>query len=537
MRNKTSRMKPVQNRREFIQVAASSAAGALLLTSVPRTASAQVARRAIPPNASRFIEPAVEHSRYGLLETTLKVNIPDNGNRIGQDRVFLRSYNGSLTGSTLRVKAGDTIKVHLHNNLPTPTDSAHHGADMNVPHDFNVTNLHVHGVHVSPSGNSDNVLLTVQPGGYQQYEFNIPANHPAGTYWYHPHHHGASALQLSSGMSGALIIEGDIDQVPEIKTAEEKIFLFNQIPYDQNGQVEYTPARAGATNPLEYFSFLGNFSKLGRFTTVNGQPRPIIYMRPGEVQRWRCIHAGVAEFMDMELQGHKLHPIALDGITMGTIDAVDSVLLAPGNRADIIVKAGAPGEYELRKLAKTGSETLLEGMDEPMQVLANIIVAGPPVEMNLPSAKDLQALAPFKPLKETPDSVVQRMTYGSKTLADGKPATGTSIMNVNGKRFDGSVDRTLKLGRVDKWILNAGFSKHPFHIHVNPFQVVDIKNKETGRTKPGFKPYWCDTVVVRSDEEVTLLMHYEDFTGTFVQHCHILPHEDMGMMELVQIVR
>ena len=525
-----------RNRREFIQTAG-SAAGALLLTGLPGTASAQVTRRAIPPNASRFIEPQVERSQYGLLETTLKVNIPDNGNRIGQDRVFLRSYNGGLTGSTLRVKPGDTIKVHLHNNLPTPTGAAHHSADMNIPHDFNVTNLHVHGVHVSPSGNSDNVLIKVAPGGYQQYEFNIPKNHPAGTYWYHAHHHGASALQLSSGMSGILIIEGDIDQVPEIKTAEEKVFLFNQIPYDENGQVEYTPARAGATNPFEYFSFIGNFSKLGRFTTVNGQPRPILYMRPGEVQRWRFIHAGVAEMMDIALQGHKLNPIAYDGITTGTIDAVDSVLMAPGNRADVMVKAGAPGEYELRKLAKTGAETLIEGMDEPMQVIANIIVAGPPVEMSLPNAKDLQGLAPFKSLKETPESVTQRMTFGAMTMANGQAATGLNIMNVNGKRFDGTVNRTLKLGRVDKWILNAGFSKHPFHIHVNPFQVVDIKNKATGQTKAGFKPYWCDTVMVRSDEEVTVLTHYEDFTGTFVQHCHILPHEDMGMMELIEIVR
>ena len=191
----------------------------------------------------------------------------------------------------------------------------------------------------------------------------------------------------------------------------------------------------------------------------------------------------------------------------------------------------------MRKLAKTGAETLIEGMDEPMQVIANIIVAGPPVEMSLPNAKDLQGLAPFKSLKETPESVTQRMTFGAMTMADGQAATGLNIMNVNGKRFDGTVNRTLKLGRIDKWILNAGFSKHPFHIHVNHFQVVDIKNKATGQTRAGFKPYWCDTVMVRSDEEVTVLTHYEDFTGTFVQHCHILPHEDMGMMELIEIVR
>ncbi|MFY0581222.1 multicopper oxidase domain-containing protein [Cystobacter fuscus] len=159
-----------------------------------------------------------------------------NGQAQGVDTVKLRSYNGELVGPTIEARPGDTLNILLDNQLPmTHAPGAGH-EDMSQ--DINTTNLHVHGLHVSPSGNSDNVMLELVPGQQLQYEIKIPRDHPAGTYWYHPHKHGSVAIQVSSGLSGALIIRGDIDEVPAIKAAREKIFVIQQIPYVINEQTK-----------------------------------------------------------------------------------------------------------------------------------------------------------------------------------------------------------------------------------------------------------------------------------------------------------
>ena len=139
----------------------------------------------------------------------------------------LRTYNGMLVGPTIRAKPGDTIHLRLINKLPVPdkfpthpqqpepTGHGGHGHQFS----FNITNLHTHGLNVAPQGpidpatgkvpfESDNVLLEVGPGEQQDYRIQIHADHPTGTFWYHAHVHGATAVQLSSGMAGALIIEG-----------------------------------------------------------------------------------------------------------------------------------------------------------------------------------------------------------------------------------------------------------------------------------------------------------------------------------------
>ena len=137
------------------------------------------------------------------------------------DKVRLRSYNGTdvdpdtpYVSPTIEAVPGDTVYVNLHNQLPAdPSCAAHDPAPgepyVNDPHCFNGTNLHTHGLWVNPAGNGDNVLLSINPGVKFQYEYKIPGGHPAGTFWYHTHRHGSTALQVSSGMAGALIIRGD----------------------------------------------------------------------------------------------------------------------------------------------------------------------------------------------------------------------------------------------------------------------------------------------------------------------------------------
>ena len=137
---------------------------------------------------------------------------------MGGYRLSLRSYEGNIPGPTLRLRPGEVLRIRLVNDLPPNPDPV--PLDMALPHHFNTTNFHSHGLHVSPGGISDNIFRSMEPGQSYDIEIAIPADHPRGTYWYHPHHHGSADVQMTSGMAGALIVEGDFDDIPEIAAAE-----------------------------------------------------------------------------------------------------------------------------------------------------------------------------------------------------------------------------------------------------------------------------------------------------------------------------
>lgn len=467
-----------------------------------------------------FQNPPSRTSTLRELDVTLEVKYATH--EIAGCAVHHRSYNGKLVGPTLRVKPGDTMNVHLKNLLPPNPDMI--PRDHNVPHDFNTTNLHTHGLHVSPAANSDNVLLRIEPGDDFQFEIKVPKDHPPGTFWYHAHVHGSTAIQVSSGMAGALIVEGGLDEVPEIAQAKEQILLFQQISYDEEGQIE---------NFYEIFG-PGTWDKHKRQTTINGQIVPVIRMRPGEVQRWRLIHGGIRETIMVQLEGHELTEIAVDGIALGKCDTWQQVELQPGYRSDVLVKANPlpPGEtsqeYWLLD-AETSPKLSLLAVTEQRKVLAKVVVEGEPKDMKLPCAPgELANLIPLEPIKDEEISGHQRVAFSVA------PVEGGVAFTVNGRPFDLDHVRKLKLGGADEWTLETAADSlapnHPFHIHVNPFQHT--------RTGPDGRPetIWRDTLIVRKGKPETIRSRYTRYIGKFVLHCHILDHEDQGMMEVVEIV-
>ena len=480
--------------------------------------------------ASEFIEPPVRASQNGLLDTGLRVFFADN--IIGGHPVHLRSYEGLLTGPTLRIRPGDILRILLENDLP-PEDGAMHHEDVNEPHGFNTTNLHTHGLHVDPKDPSDNVLRQIPPGDQWQYQYDIRMDHPAGTFWYHAHKHGSAAVQLASGMAGALIVEGGIDEIPEIRAAKERLFVLQQIPYDEAGTVEYKDVAP---------SFLNDFV---RHTTVNGQLKPTVQMRPGEVQRWRIVNAGIHEQVEVVLVDltnpdappQDLHVIALDGLALGRIDTVPMVEMGPGYRVDILVQLNEPGTYQFAKIEEAAGEGL-HRIREQAQILAEVVVEGEPLPMDLPSDASLRPYVPHKPISDAELTGRQRVDF---EIAEVEGQNEPHFL-INGNRFDPERVRVLRLGDVEEWTLTsdspdyppewglpATFSTHPFHIHVNPFQVMSIGGV------PLDKPEFRDTIFVRKGEDVVIRSRYEVFTGKFVLHCHILQHEDLGMMEVVEI--
>jgi FtsP/CotA-like multicopper oxidase with cupredoxin domain len=516
-----------------------------ILTALPGGAAAQIGTADVPADAQPLPELPVLSSEGGQLNATLRLAYAPNVilSRRGDDRVLLRSYNGGLVGPVLSVRPGDVLNLLLQNALPclkepcvcrseaAPDDGhGHHAAGVPDPSIFNTTNLHTHGLHVSPKDPADNVLREIRPGCAWQFRFDLPQDHPAGTFWYHPHVHGSTAIQVGSGAVGALIVRGGIDEVPEIKAARERILLFQQIPYtcrarEANPDTPCTPADPGR---VEHFSAFGRdkWPQPWQSTTINGAARPAIYMQPGEVQRWRMIHGGVRESIHAAVASRELEPltgwlheIALDGLPTGEVAARTSVELQPGYRADVLVRAPeAPGFYYLLDQASAAEDSLL-AEPESQKILALIVVGGEGRTMRLPTNAQV---APFRLPSVRDEEVAGRPRQEVEfDIRDGR-------FLVDGEEFPGKT-RYLELGKADEWLATSKVANHPFHIHVNPFEVIEtLPDGRERRT-------WRDTILVKERQKVRFRSRYTRFDGKFVLHCHILDHEDQGMMQFVEI--
>jgi FtsP/CotA-like multicopper oxidase with cupredoxin domain/peroxiredoxin len=510
---------------------------------------------------------------------TLEVKYGNN-QKIGTDSVYLRSYNGNLIGPTLKVKAGQTLKINLVNHLPNEPAGGPHGT--NGHHEWNTTNLHTHGLHVKPQADpsspgpaaieSDNVLLELKPGDTQQYAFEVPADHPAGTFWYHAHKHGSTAAHVSSSMAGALIVTRDdsthnLDSIPEVQAAmqtvggieREKIMVFQQIPYittqqDPVGRIEL--ANAGRMfGP-------GQWNQSNRYTTINGQQLPVIELTPGEIQRWRMIDTGFREGLSLQIVKDPgdtgpapdhidFHEIAVDGLALSAIRVTSTIDMFPGYRSDVLVQAPAvPGTYELIDALRT--DHTLQGTAESLKFVAKVVVKNvPAVAMTMPTDDQVRAERLTSLPDPAPSTPVQEAYYG---ITNDGFVIGTAdpgpLGAVSGSPYDPTVARNLDLGLTQRWRIGTRNDAaavgdppppppvgpaHPFHIHVNPFEIVSIKDENGVEQLAAGERLWRDTLSMPPGWTIEFLTKYADFPGSFVQHCHILDHEDRGMMQQITI--
>lgn len=507
-------------------------------------------------------------------------------------QVRLRTYGGNIPGPMVRTRPGEKLTFHIDNQLPPYDSSAWHSLTglshttlMNIPHDLNTTNLHVHGLEVvphlfEPVGTSDSAahMIAIEPGKTKDYTFELPDDHPTGLYWYHPHHHGSTAVQVANGMAGVIIVEGAIDEVPEIAAARDEVIAVQDVGLfespSQPGLWSYDPPQ----NAI-YDTFSGTSSiKNGQgasiaaadsgFTTgdyplrlflVNGSPVfeethnaanptsplgqqlsvPRYQLRPGEVIRFRMLNGCSDNLIPLEVDGHTVYLIAMDGVnfpaprarpyTDGAVDGQEQVLLAPGGRAEFLIQASAtPGVYAIRQLAQ--KQQFLESQGK---VLAEIEVSGEPVNMALPTSLPLPKR--HYPLLKA-DEVKNRRNV---TFDMHFPATQNLVVGldfgINGQMYDETVAPwELKLGTVEEWTIqdnghqSGGSSEgHPFHLHTNSFEVISIGGQAV---EPGTIQ---DTVWVPHNTPVVIRVKFKEWTGKDVFHCHIIPHEDAGMMQNV----
>ncbi len=412
-------------------------------------------------------------------------------------------------------------------------ENVDHGDEHNhnIPHGFNTTNLHTHGFHVSPY--QDDIFRRVDPSFSSYYTYDLE-EHTAGTMWYHPHVHGSTGLQVASGMSGAIIIEDSKEvkeKYPDLAAASdqehERIMIFNQIKYDQE------------IGELPDFETLQRVSA-PQGTTVNGVVIPKMQIAPGEVQRWRLVHSGYASSLAIEFPAEAtVWQIAVDGIMFSKPQKLETVHMAPGNRTDLLIqfpKKMKEGEFKVITTDyKIPCEYFHEdpdclrnkAIDPEAEEIVHIILKGDPMDMKIPTE------LPGPGIGHEDIEVSELINKDDPRITSFDLTTGdTTQFMINMQSFESyQIPDTLTVGTAEEWkVMTSNSIPHPYHIHINPFQVVELGGRKVD------PPVWKDVVMTGPEEEVKIYSRYQRYVGDFVIHCHILSHEDQGMMQRVRII-
>jgi suppressor of ftsI len=426
-----------------------------------------------------FPEPTELRAVDGVLRATLTAE--EQEIEIAGQSILARVFNGTFVGPTLRVRPGERIELELVNRLNEPT------------------NLHFHGLHVSPGGEADNIFRTVNPGDSAHYVLDIPLDHPTGTFWYHPHMHHLALEQVFGGMSGVIIIDGIREKLPpDLQGIEERLFALKDFQLDENNAI-----------------LLEDIPRNPTTRTINGQIDPALKMAPGETQLWRLANVGAEVFYNLRLYGHAFHVVAEDGNPVWDVRTADSLVLPPGKRFDVLVQAGEAGVYAFETIT----------YDQGNHVYPEVELATLTIEGSAQSPVSLPAsVAPDRDLDSAEIATTRDIFFND---VDDEP-----IFEVNGQQFDPNrIDELVQLGTVEEWtIRNVTAEQHPFHIHVDDFQVVSVNGQ------PYNAANLQDIVILPAGSEVVIRIPFMDYPGKFVFHCHILFHEDHGMMALVDVV-
>jgi suppressor of ftsI len=432
------------------------------------------------------------------------------------------AFNGETVAPVIRASPGDVLKITYINDLPSKSTES-----CAVNPCMDMTNLHFHGLSVSPDTPQDNVLtMLAKPGQVLHYTVQIPRDHLPGLFWYHTHPHGESHRQVLDGMSGAIVIEGMERYVPEVRRLRERVLVV------RGRSIEHDPNAAALKHEVEIPAkgCGGEVEKVEEIFTVNGVLRPRIEIAPKERQFWRIVNASPDRYLDVQLDRQSFEIVALDGMPLANHDpkhptrATDQLLVAPAGRLEAIVTgppSGANGT--LRTLCV---DTGPVGDPNPEMVLADVV----PPRSDQSDANSLTGQAhttdvsppvyrpidvePFK--KAAPDFIV--------TFTEDKNG-----FYINGRKFeaDASPMTSARVGTYQHWrIVNETAELHPFHIH----QVHFLAYAENGVPLP--QPAWLDTVNVPYGGSVDVILDFTDpvIKGMSVFHCHLLNHEDKGMM-------
>jgi FtsP/CotA-like multicopper oxidase with cupredoxin domain len=403
-------------------------------------------------------------------------------------RPTVRTYNGSLPGPLIRAKIGDRVIAHFKNSLPDPTT------------------IHWHGVRVPV--NMDGTPMSqdpVMPGQTFDYDFHVP---DASLFWYHAH--VDSAVQVSEGLYGPLVVE---DPSQSDALGDEVILVLSDIALDGDG---------GLAAPIRGNTVVSLFGAEGQTILVNGKVHPRLTARAGVRQRWRLVNAAGARFFHLVLDGHSLTRIGGDGGLIESPVPGDSLVLAPGERADVsIVPHGNPGTDVALHWISSDRGFGTDFGEGPQEILT-LHIENVPAATPTPLPEHLRTIQPLDVASATPQNVVIAYAEG----VDGGPPPANEGYTINGKAFD-----AMLMGRVDETdvftVDNRTDWDHPFHLHGFFFQPLDESGLPVHE--------WKDTFNIPVKSTRRFVVHYDDRAGNWMFHCHVLDHTEVGLMGMLML--
>lgn len=426
-------------------------------------------------------------SERGIVEVELTASVARLALKPGNETVVF-AYNGRVPGPLLEVSEGDSVIVRFRNELPEETT------------------VHWHGLHL-PFTSDGSPFHPVAAGEEYVYSFRLKPG-SAGTYWYHPHPHHRTAYQVGMGLYGALIVRDPNDPLPEMT---EQLLVLSDNRFSEDGALDFAEpgtyqARVDEMNGRE-----------GDVLFVNDEVMPTVTIRSGEVQRWRVINAAGARIYRLAIPGLTFLHVGSDGGLFEHPVEVDEIVLANGERAELLVRATAPPgtEASLQTLPYDRYMALWRppDWDEPRDLLTLRYTDAPPAApVEIPGT-----LRPI-PRLDPAEATVTRTFLMSNGL-------------INGRRMDmDRIDEVAQLGATEIWeIENLVGMNHPFHLHGFQFQVLDRNNV------PESQPQWKDTVNIPAFEKARFIVRFDHYPGRWMFHCHILDHEDQGMMGVLEV--
>jgi FtsP/CotA-like multicopper oxidase with cupredoxin domain len=535
-----------------------------------------------PPPGSAVLAPREVRSHDGAL--TLGLIVRDERRPDGTIRYcYLTADAGQAP--TLRLHPGDLLVLSLKNELtnPLPHNAAaghihdHAKATTVAPDPCNSgtmslisTNLHFHGLTLPPTCHQDDVLKTsIQPGEAPfEYRFRIPADEPPGLYWYHPHIHGFSKAQVLGGASGALIIEGLERANPQVAGLPERVLVIR----DQDlMNPDAPPAKSEPVVPKMMIDRDGDsanngtgFGKPAKDLSVNFVPVPypdyppaVLEMKPDSRELWRVLNASAITYLNLAVIFNKtpqtLDVVAIDGVPLNhngnpanALQSVQHIGLPPGARVEFMV-TGPPLDVPALLVTRT-VDTGSGGENDPNRALATLVArtGAPASASTLPTAHEPLAPSLLPWLGNVPPVRTRKLFFSEKLQDPNNPNSATDFyLTIDGQTpvaFDPAATEPniiVKQGDVEDWIIeNRSTELHAFHIHQLHFLLIDWSGV------PVAEPFLRDTVNVPyyngrtlQFPSVRLRMDFRDpnMIGTFVYHCHLLEHEDGGMMGTIRV--
>jgi FtsP/CotA-like multicopper oxidase with cupredoxin domain len=443
-------------------------------------------------NAARetLVQPPEIRSRNGVLNATLTAS--QSRLRLGEYEIPGYLYDDTYLPPLLRVNLGDIMRIRLRNNL---TDGP--------------TNLHFHGMNVSPRGRSDNVFVQVRPDHEFEYEVVVPraGRQGPGLFWYHPHDHGFVNKQMLGGMSGGLVVEGSETLFPILKDLPERFFLIKHLQPGGGREV----------------------------ISINGQLNPAVEIRPGEMQFWRIANIGASLFFPFQIEGMPLYVVATDGHPLSRPRKSSEFLIGPGQRIDAVAIGPPAGEYAM---ATKEFKNMAWREPFPAQQIATIVSTGSPAGSPISATAETEVLLQRDDRPRWIDEV-RASTIARRRRVEYSKTEDRSVFMIDRRVMDDNrVDQTVKLGDTEEWtVVNTDQQYHSFHIHQTAFLVTEVngmqQNEDSLRDTFSIPPATDDGPGVL---KVIIPFTDPEIVGRFVYHCHAVDHEDKGMMGIVEVV-